>query len=107
MNKLSFMQFLLFSPYSRTYSFPVSVKNGTELFQRIRVVPKEFEDEAEALKKVISSPDILERFYILSGYSGNGKTTFLHWFKEKIEQENCYFEIINLIDKGYGVEAKV
>lgn len=106
MSKLSFIQFLLFSPYSRTYSYPVSVKNGTELFQRVRVVPKEFEDQASDLKKIISSPDILERFYILSGYSGNGKTTFLHWFKEKIEQENCYFEIINLIDKGYGVEAK-
>lgn len=104
MNALSFKQFLLYSPYSRVYSYPNTIKDGDEYFKRIRIIPKEFREEGEKLKKVISSSGNLERFYILSGYSGNGKTSFLHWFKEEIEKDNYYFEIINLINRGYGVE---
>lgn len=41
---------------------------------------------------------------ILSGYSGCGKTTFIHDYKRKIKEagKNYYFKIINLIKKARG-----
>jgi hypothetical protein len=46
---------------------------------------------------------IENKYSILSGYTGNGKTTFLYWFKEQTEQ---YYDvdIINVIYEGTGFD---
>ena len=99
MSKIPLEHFLLFSPYDRDFAYRQTLK--IDDFRKIRIIPKEFQEEKEHLEKVIS-PNSIERFFILSGYSGNGKTTFIHWFKEQIEKEDYYFEIVNLIEDGYA-----
>jgi len=97
MNKISLRHFLFFSPYDNRYAYSQTLNIND--FRKVRIIPRDFQDERENLKRIIN-PNFEKSFYILSGYSGNGKTTFVNWFKEQIEEENYYFEIINLIEKG-------
>jgi len=103
MQKLPLQHFLFFSPYDSEFAYSQTLNIND--FEKIRVIPNDFLEEKEHLEKIIN-PKSIVRFFILSGYSGNGKTTFGYWFKEHLETKNYYFEIINLIQKGYGVEKK-
>jgi len=103
MQQFPLQHFLFFSPYDSEYAYSQTL--DVDKFKKIRVIPNDFLEEEVRLEKIIN-PQTIGRFFILSGYSGNGKTTFVHWFKERIEPKNYYFEIINLIQKGYGVEKK-
>lgn len=92
---------LLYSPYDNRYR--LKSKLSIEHFKKIRIIPQMYLDEKENLKIVINPESGFSKsFYILSGYSGNGKTTFVNWFKEEIEKDNFWFDIINLIEEGYG-----
>jgi len=103
LSEITIQDILLYSPYDNRYR----LKNKLSLtdFRELRIIPTLYEDEKENLKRIIDPEgNFFQSFYILSGYSGNGKTTFLNWFKEQIEPENFKFEIIDLIDEGRGTK---
>lgn len=100
-NHISFKDALTYNKYDNVEKRPKYFKDFD--FRTIRIVPREFHDEKIHLKNIINpSGNYRREFYILSGYSGNGKTTFIHWFKEEVEKENFWFEVTNLIEHAHG-----
>jgi hypothetical protein len=102
-NKIGLRHLLVYNPYDTANSYEGVLCDDD--FKNVRHIPIEFKTESEILKSNLGYTS-LTRFYVVSGYSGNGKTTFIHWFKEEMEKsdQNIYFEIINLINKGYNGE---
>ncbi|NOQ25667.1 MAG: hypothetical protein GQ564_09940 [Bacteroidales bacterium] len=98
---------LLYNPWDKqkrtlelTRIFPEEI-----FIKDLLITPSIFTDLKENLVQRINPKDMFFKpFYILSGYSGNGKTTFLYWFKDQIKLENYYFEIINIIDKHIQID---
>ena len=73
----------------------------------IRVITSTFDETKKDLQRAINPDSIYDRqFYFLSGYAGNGKTSFIYWFKKEIEKDNYYFEIINLIEHPQRLSSK-
>jgi len=104
MNKkeLSYRDALIYNPYDNNRR-PKSLDYLN--FSDIRIIPQTYLDEKRNLTNIISPASNFSRqFYIISGYSGNGKTTFLYWFQEQIIKEGFWFEITNLIEQAHGIE---
>lgn len=98
---ISFKEALTYNPYDNNKK-PKSIEGLN--FADIRIIPQSFVDEKNNLKNIINpSSNFSRQFYIISGYSGNGKTTFLHWFKEQIEAEGYWFDITNIIEHAHGI----
>jgi hypothetical protein len=101
-NKLSFQDLLNYNPYEKEFNF---LNDGIEEsdFDEIFVLIPEFEDEEAKLIKALDPYGNERRNIItLSGYSGNGKTTFLNWIKPRFEERGYYFKINNIIKEGVG-----
>lgn len=104
MNKkeLSYRDALIYNPYDNNRR-PKSL-DGVN-FSDIRIIPQSYLDERFNLSNIVNpSSNFCRQFYIISGYSGNGKTTFLYWFQEQIVKEGFWFEITNLIEQAHGIE---
>ncbi len=96
-SKLSYKELLLYSPYDFEYNYKSKGLKETDFEENVFVEIQKFLDAEQNLKDAIDPrSNNYHPIYILSGYSGNGKTTFTRWFKKRIEQENYFFEIINL-----------
>jgi len=99
---------LLFNPWDNRYSLKGKGKTQAEIenffFDRVFEEIQEFSDEEKNLKLGIDPlSSQFVQFYIISGYSGNGKTTFINWFKRKVQSENYFFRIHNLIESADGL----
>lgn len=95
-DNITLSDWLSFSPYD----FNRNLKRYLDYndFKEIRIVPQSYIQELSKLKIAIDKgSNYKKKFYIVSGYSGSGKTTFIHWCKEELEKENYWFDIINLI----------
>ncbi len=98
---LTYKQVLLYSPYDNRYNLD---EISLEQFKSdLRIIPNEFSDWMTNLKRYITPGDFFKHMIVMHGYSGCGKTTFLEWFKEKIQPEGYHFKIINPILKGHGL----
>lgn len=103
LDDLTIQDILLYSPYDNQYRLRTKLSPGD--FKRIRIIPAIYLEEKVNLLNIINpASNYQKEFFILSGYSGNGKTTFLYWFKEEVEKEGYFFDIINLIDNGQGIQ---
>ncbi len=99
LSKLPIHDLLLYNPYDKNNN---NYRELTEEhFKEIRILPQEYEDlKVNLLNNITPTHPNHSHFYVLSGYSGNGKTTFLNWFKEEVS-EQYFFHITNLISEGY------
>jgi hypothetical protein len=79
-----------------------------EIYEKhIRVITSAFEETKKELQRTINPESNYDRqFYFLTGYAGNGKSVFVNLFKQEIEKENYYFEIINLIESPQQMSNK-
>lgn len=96
LNNITLSDWLSYSPYD----FNRSLRRYLDIndFKEIRTTPESYYSELEKLRKALDpKSNLFKRFYIVSGYSGSGKTTFVHWCKEVLENEDYWFDIINLI----------
>lgn len=96
LNSITLSDWLSYSPYD----FNRNLKRYLDIndFKEIRIIPQSYATELNKLRISIDPESNYKRkFYIVSGYSGSGKTTFIHWCKEEFENEGYWFDIINLI----------
>lgn len=98
---LNLKKLMLYNPYDTMYNYGMGI-NSTE-FSRIRHISSQYKDALCDLQQSINDNGISgKHFYVLSGYSGTGKTTFLYWAKEQLVEHNMDFRIINLISDEHN-----
>ncbi|MCX6152562.1 MAG: hypothetical protein NT007_00220 [Candidatus Kapabacteria bacterium] len=107
-NKMTIKDLLLYSPYDNNRR-SMSFKDIS--FNSIRITPDIYNDESKNLSQALDTDSNFEKqFLIISGYSGNGKTTFIYWFKERYcnntqnDNKELWMDIINLIEEGHGIK---
>jgi hypothetical protein len=99
-SKLNIKELLLYSPYDYFYGHG-PILNEDDFVSQLRVIPDAYKDMKFNLMQSIRD----NTYTIVSGYAGNGKTTFLHWFKEEIK-DFYIVDIINVIRKGVGFDLE-
>lgn len=101
-SKLSFQDLLNYNPYEKEFSFRNDGLDTAD-FDEVFVEIPEFRIEEQRLIEILDpDEDNRKNLVTLSGYSGNGKTTFLNWIKPRFEARGYYFKINNIIKEGVG-----
>jgi hypothetical protein len=108
MARFSAKDIILFNPWDNRFNLlgrGLSKEEIIKLFnQTFFLELNEFKREKQLLENRITPfSDNFKHFSIISGYSGNGKTTFINWFQSYIKKEkNGFFKVINLISEAHG-----
>lgn len=85
---LNYQAILTYTPYDNKFDESDEIPL-IDFYREIFILISEFIDEFQTLKKAIDPDSIqFKPIYIISGYSGNGKTTFINWFKLFIEKKD-------------------
>jgi len=103
--KLSLVDILRYSPYDHNYDLRTVGYDERFFIDNFLVIPKSFEEELEEFRIALKRSTTDHKSYIiLSGYSGCGKTTLLHYLSHTLNKEEGHlFSIVNLTkEAGYG-----
>jgi hypothetical protein len=95
-SELNLRELFLYTPYDHLYDSR-AILSEEDFINKLRIIPDAYKDLRDNLKQSIRD----NTYTILSGYAGNGKTTFLYWFKEEIK-DSYTVDIINVIKHGVG-----
>jgi len=122
--KCSVTDIMRFTPWDNRYNLVGSGRNIEQMidlfYKNFFIKLEEFEAEKKFLEERISPyNDKFKHINVISGYSGNGKSTFINWFKSYIEEDKHssfhsetiindkkpgFFKIINLIEFAHGLD---
>jgi len=102
--KCSFNDVLYFNPYDNKYDLKEKGITVKDFDENLFIELEEYKKYKEELLNNLDPDEEKEKqFIVISSYSGNGKTTFIHWFKKEAEAKNFFFYIIQLIKKPSSV----
>jgi hypothetical protein len=98
-SQLSLKELFFYTPYDHLYDHK-SILTEDDFINQLRI-----ENSYDDLKKNLVQSIRNDAFTFLCGYTGNGKTTFIHWFKEQIKDYTV--DIINVIKNGVGFDLEI
>lgn len=101
-NKLKAIDVLRFTPYDKLYRVGNEMEAESFFKENLRVVTASFSDQLKDFREYLNpSSNGFFPYVLFSGYSGCGKTTMLHYFRDVLENEGRnQFRIVNLTDKS-------
>ena len=90
---------LKFNPFDIESSDLESIEKEKKVeffFDNLFVETKAFKQyQQQLLNSITPDGEFLKNLIFIHGYSGNGKTTFLNWFKKELD-DDFYFDIVNI-----------
>lgn len=106
--KISYRQLMHYTPYDNKFNLKEKGFTLEDFYREIFVSIPEFQTTRNQLKETLLDPesDYFRPINILSGYSGNGKTTFIKWLQRDLDSSEYYFEVINLIQDAHRLLDK-
>lgn len=104
-NNLTLQELLKLSPFDNKFNKPSEV-SLQDFYSDFFVLIDEFIDEVVNIEHAINPDGIQFRpMYIISGYSGNGKTTLIHW--AKLVLENKETDVLDRIKSAFKKEIEI
>jgi len=91
-HNLTYQDILTYTPFDNKFNKGNAVSKD-DFYKFFFVAISEFEIEFKNLQlRITPAENQFKPLYVLTGYSGNGKTTFVNWFKEIITLSKAEFQ---------------